>query len=268
MECSDSKPSCQKHEGEILKLFCQNCDQLICRDCIVIDHRDHKYNFIKDVFPAEKENILMFVNLSKARFRYVEVCIHVEKLKGQEQSLNTNFLEVNQNIDSLIDKQIELLQQKRQSLKEQLQKSVFKEKHKIQTQLESYVSSLACDKNNVEIIEQTLSEGSEIDVLSAKHQMIHQLTDICFHSATNILNPSDKVLYALDEAHPPLDEQTVDEMVNIKEIHGRFPQFLKRFFFSRLFERQTSRDQVIRPRRQVCGQFFTLSAARAGFSRK
>ena len=224
LECSDSKPCCQKHEGEILKLFCQNCDQLICRDCIVIDHRDHKYNFIKDVFPAEKEKILEGVEKSKEYIRYVEKSI--ETLKGQEQSLHTNFLEVNQKIDNLIDKQIELLQQKRQSIKEELRKSVFTEKNKIQTQIESFVSSLGSAKTSVEIVEQTLSKGSEIDILSAKDQMIQQLTA---NSATEKLNLLGEVFYDL-KADPPLDEQTVAEMMNIIELHRpRFEQVDRTF---------------------------------------
>ncbi|XP_078345274.1 tripartite motif-containing protein 2-like [Oculina patagonica] len=46
---SHASPSCEKHDGEIFKLFCQTCQQLICRDCTIIDHRNHKYNFIKKV---------------------------------------------------------------------------------------------------------------------------------------------------------------------------------------------------------------------------
>ena len=48
---------CPSHEGEILKLFCFDCDTVICRDCIVKDHRDHSFNFIQDVVSSERENL-------------------------------------------------------------------------------------------------------------------------------------------------------------------------------------------------------------------
>lgn len=39
-------PKCSVHE-ENLKIYCYDCDCLICRDCIVIDHKDHQYEFVK-----------------------------------------------------------------------------------------------------------------------------------------------------------------------------------------------------------------------------
>ncbi len=43
---SDMPPLCKEHE-EPLKIFCFDCNCLICRDCIVIDHAGHKYEFVK-----------------------------------------------------------------------------------------------------------------------------------------------------------------------------------------------------------------------------
>ncbi|KAL9958088.1 hypothetical protein ACROYT_G035057 [Oculina patagonica] len=45
---SNASPPCEKHDGEILKLFCRDCDRLLCRDCTLIDHRDHKYTSVKE----------------------------------------------------------------------------------------------------------------------------------------------------------------------------------------------------------------------------
>ena len=40
---------CSNHEGELLKLYCNTCSVAICGDCTYVEHRDHKYIFIKDV---------------------------------------------------------------------------------------------------------------------------------------------------------------------------------------------------------------------------
>ena len=37
---------CAEHDKR-LKLFCFDCDSLICRDCTMIDHRDHRFDFLK-----------------------------------------------------------------------------------------------------------------------------------------------------------------------------------------------------------------------------
>lgn len=39
---------CQKHPSEKLKLFCANCERLTCRDCQLLEHKDHKYQFVNE----------------------------------------------------------------------------------------------------------------------------------------------------------------------------------------------------------------------------
>ena len=208
---SKSTPSCEKHEGEILKLFCQSCDQLICRDCIIFDHRDHKYSFIKDIFAAEKEKILEVVEESKVNIRDLQE--YIKTLKEQEDSININLLEVNQEVDNFIEGQIKLLEQRKQSIKEEVRKLVLAQKKTIDSRMKAVDNSLACATSSVEFVEKTLSKGSEVDVLSAKNEMIQQLTEI--NSTAVNLKPRGRVSYAL-EAHPPMDEKTVGEIVKIR----------------------------------------------------
>ncbi len=37
---------CEDH-NEPRKFFCIDCNECICRDCVLLDHRDHKYEFVK-----------------------------------------------------------------------------------------------------------------------------------------------------------------------------------------------------------------------------
>ena len=38
--------TCPEHE-EQMKIFCYDCDRLVCRDCVLYDHREHKSDFLK-----------------------------------------------------------------------------------------------------------------------------------------------------------------------------------------------------------------------------
>lgn len=33
---------CDIHKQEVLKLFCETCDLLTCRDCQLVRHKDHR----------------------------------------------------------------------------------------------------------------------------------------------------------------------------------------------------------------------------------
>ena len=49
-------PTCKDHD-EQMKIYCFDCNRLICRDCIVIDHKEHKYDFVKKAAPTTKEKL-------------------------------------------------------------------------------------------------------------------------------------------------------------------------------------------------------------------
>ncbi len=52
---------CTKHD-EPMKIYCFTCSCLICRDCTVIDHAEHKYDFIKVSAPKTKEILIQHLN--------------------------------------------------------------------------------------------------------------------------------------------------------------------------------------------------------------
>ncbi|KAL9958099.1 hypothetical protein ACROYT_G035068 [Oculina patagonica] len=205
---SNAGPPCEKHDGEILKLFCQTCDKLICRDCIVIDHRDHKYTFVKDIFPAEKEKVLKIVEESKVNIRALESSI--EAIKTQKDGIQKNCQNVTRKLDSFTNKQIELLERKRQSLRDQLWKSVRGQTESLDAQMESFVLSLGCLKSSLEFIEEALNRGSEVEVLSARQQLNEQ------NSATLVLNLRGRIYYRL-EVDSQFNYDTFEKIAKIRE---------------------------------------------------
>ena len=40
-------PTCKVHE-EQAKIYCYDCKSLICRDCVVKDHKEHDYEFVEE----------------------------------------------------------------------------------------------------------------------------------------------------------------------------------------------------------------------------
>ena len=48
---------CSKHPDKETDIYCDECDELICRDCIVRVHRDHQYDLVAEVFVKQKRVI-------------------------------------------------------------------------------------------------------------------------------------------------------------------------------------------------------------------
>ena len=54
---TENPPTCEKHDGE-LKLYCFQCEEFICRDCTLVDHTGHRYDFVKEVACTSRGKIL------------------------------------------------------------------------------------------------------------------------------------------------------------------------------------------------------------------
>ncbi|TMS05708.1 E3 ubiquitin-protein ligase TRIM33 [Larimichthys crocea] len=48
---------CDIHKQEPLKLFCETCDLLTCRDCQLVKHKDHNYQFLEDAYKNHKQHM-------------------------------------------------------------------------------------------------------------------------------------------------------------------------------------------------------------------
>ena len=47
---------CTEHD-KTLKLFCFDCERLICRDCTIIEHKEHKFEFAKKCAPEGRRRL-------------------------------------------------------------------------------------------------------------------------------------------------------------------------------------------------------------------
>ena len=46
---------CSKHPTKELDLYCETCEELVCRDCTVRIHRHHQYDLVTDAFQKHKD---------------------------------------------------------------------------------------------------------------------------------------------------------------------------------------------------------------------
>ena len=47
---------CKDHD-EQLKIYCFDCNHLICRDCVISDHAGHKFEFVNKSAPRYKKTV-------------------------------------------------------------------------------------------------------------------------------------------------------------------------------------------------------------------
>ena len=118
--------SCSKHEGELKKLYCFTCSQLICRDCTLnfLDHpkdRNHKYDFVNSVASAFKNELSE--KLLPIQNAHTAVAQAVPQLEGSKKAITEQGESVKQKIASAFDEIQELLEEHKMHLLRQAEEA-------------------------------------------------------------------------------------------------------------------------------------------------
>ena len=66
---------CKTHNAQPLDLYCITCSSLICRDCTIVDHRQHQYNFVNILADQECVKIKMVAAPLKTMLEQVRTAI-------------------------------------------------------------------------------------------------------------------------------------------------------------------------------------------------
>ncbi|CAO2603202.1 Transcription intermediary factor 1-alpha [Lemmus lemmus] len=96
---------CPFHKKEQLKLYCETCDKLTCRDCQLLEHKEHRYQFIEEAFQNQKGIIDTLITKLMEKTKYI-------KYTGNQ--IQNRIIEVNQNQNLAKDHRMKLMQQQQE----------------------------------------------------------------------------------------------------------------------------------------------------------
>uniref|UniRef100_A0A6Q2XAA2 RING-type E3 ubiquitin transferase n=1 Tax=Esox lucius TaxID=8010 RepID=A0A6Q2XAA2_ESOLU len=79
---------CDIHKQEPLKLFCETCDLPTCRDCQLLKHKDHNYQFLEDAYKNHKHHMEDMTRQLQEKKKIIE---------DVSNSINNGLLQVDEN---------------------------------------------------------------------------------------------------------------------------------------------------------------------------
>lgn len=167
-KCLQKPHYCSNHEGELLKLYCNTCSVPICGDCTYVEHRDHKYVFIKDVQSELRKQLETAVSgLAKKEAELSTQLEGLHKLELKQKTLVESCKEE-------IAKKAAEMRRKIDSEEAEAMKAadnVLHAKRKaIKTEEDSVSLSLAKVSSNLSFMQRLLKSGSDIEIASAAAQ--------------------------------------------------------------------------------------------------
>ena len=167
---------CSYHSGELLKLYCKTCHKLICRDCTLVDHHNHKFGFLKDVRPAIQKQVEASVKMVATKRKELET--HLEFLKNIEKSREDHSKVLEREINDAFDSYIAKLQSRRKQLLEKEMKSKDLDLKQIWAQKNFVQVTLASIDSSMNYTAQLCGCSSDLDMLAMSNQAIQQLTNL------------------------------------------------------------------------------------------
>ena len=172
-----TKPAvCKEHDGEVMKLFCNTCEEAICRDCTIVEHRDHEYTFVKDAFSKGKESLLKALADTKEKADVLEKAVKgvLEMKRSVHSCANQTKQEVVECCDELTDC-IAARKTYLVDIVEEFKKAKLKSLDVQQEQLEKALASV---QSSVQFTEKAVENGSEVEILNTRKQIFSQLQDL------------------------------------------------------------------------------------------
>ena len=182
----EHKHYCSDHEGEELKLYCRTCQEVICRDCAIVTHKQHDYTFIKDVreeLTKKMESLLASVDGKEAEYQSLLDSIHqasereTQKLATEEAKVKAFFDKHIAELQLLIDG----LQGHKATVLSDLATASAVHTKQLLADEESIQFSRTQLTNTRTFTQQQLSSASNTNLAMMSKQVIKQLQVICKH---------------------------------------------------------------------------------------
>uniref|UniRef100_A0A8C1DID5 E3 ubiquitin-protein ligase TRIM33 n=1 Tax=Cyprinus carpio carpio TaxID=630221 RepID=A0A8C1DID5_CYPCA len=164
---------CPVHKQEALKLFCETCDTLTCRDCQLLEHKEHRYQFLEEAFQNQKGIIETFMTKLQEKRNFVE--FSASQVQNRIKEVAETHKKVEHEIKIAVFTLINEINKKGKSLLQQLE-SVTKERSMKLLNQQRDISILAQQVIHVlNFTNWAISNGSSTALLYSKRLITYQL---------------------------------------------------------------------------------------------
>eukprot|EP00960_Hanusia_phi_P038831 753625-Hanusia_phi.AAC.8 len=125
-----SPPFCQVsgHESQRSDFFCELCEQVICTSCALMDHRDHVFGGIEDVYQRQRSELCEKIQVNKETRS--NIANSLSNVNSVLQSLETNFENASCDADELMESIVQKMFERKFFLMNQL-KQIYDEKRSV-----------------------------------------------------------------------------------------------------------------------------------------
>ncbi|XP_078617587.1 E3 ubiquitin-protein ligase TRIM56-like [Branchiostoma floridae x Branchiostoma japonicum] len=171
---------CKLHADEALKFYCETCKEAVCRDCIMVEHKDHSYTHLAKAIGGIKEELVAV--LDKADKRLTELKGKQQEIVSKKSLLKDTVAQVEDSINKAAEQaRKRLLDQVNAEQKELLQqvqnidKKTEKEFCTVEDTVETAIVGLS---NTTDFGHNVIAHGTDLEIISVKTEVHSRLQNL------------------------------------------------------------------------------------------
>ncbi len=210
---------CQLHD-ELLKIFCFDCNRLICLECAVKDHKHHDFEF-NPVAATNKRKELME---SLKPMREVAACLSlaVEKIQTTENELAAQGESVANKIETSFEEFHTIIERHKQQLLEKARKRVSEKMANLQRQEMNISTSSTVVQSVVDYTEQFVKHCSDDEVMCMHAEIESRIKrEMEEHKSGRSLAPVEEVDVGVEVRCAEALEQLLQTQTKITQVPVR-----------------------------------------------
>ena len=176
------KMHCNEHSGKKLKVYCETCDRLICKDCMDFKHvkPSHSCFLVKDVANNYKElldsnNRVMEDALTEGNAFLEQLTVATEKLHHDAENIKSQIAQkkefVAKQVNEMLDKKAETLMKKVDEIHKGKQEKLERQTE----ETKSYVEKI---KTSFQLSEKLVDQGTEEEIISSQKMMLDNANNL------------------------------------------------------------------------------------------
>ena len=181
---------CHSH-NEMLDIFCEKCEEVICHDCVKHMHKDHEYHPIISCYP--KHYHMLEADLKGVSSNVAAVEGVLVALSDRENEIRAQGEVVKGEIHVTVKEIVDALHQCERQLTKEVDTVSGRKLQVLSEQKKSAEIKLAQLKECQEIVEKSLKIGNPQRVVTSKKQMMERMKNVTQGVNIEELTPIEKV---------------------------------------------------------------------------
>ena len=182
----EAPPSMCKDHDEQLKIYCFDCNHLICRDCIIRDHAGHKFEFVKKSAPQYKKTLKeSLAPLAKIQTNLSAATREVEKV---EREVSEQHKAVAGTIEQSFKQLHEILHKREKQLLDRASELKQQKLDNLGAQKKGFALATSEIQGLVEFVGRSVENATDEEFMSLQQHIQEQIQEQCAkHERINLI---------------------------------------------------------------------------------